>query len=62
MKTQKLTVDTTELAEMLGVSRPFVYQLINREDFPKSFRIGRKRLHSVDAVQEWVRKQTEASP
>lgn len=55
----KLTVDTTELAWMLGVSRPFCYQLINREDFPKSFRIGSKRLHSVAAVQEWINKQVQ---
>lgn len=57
--TPKLAVNTTELAEMLGISRPFCYELINREDFPKSFRIGSKRLHSVDAVREWIAKQVE---
>ena len=56
---QKLTVDTTELAYMLGISRPFAYQLINREDFPKSFKIGSKRLHSVDAVKEWISRQVD---
>lgn len=61
--TQKLAVNTTELAQMLGISRPFAYQLINREDFPKSFYIGSKRLHSVDAVREWIKQQVqEANP
>ena len=53
----KLAVDTTELAWMLGVSRPFAYELLKRNDFPKSFKIGSKRLHSVDAVKEWIAKQ-----
>lgn len=56
---QKLAVNTTELAEMLGISRPFAYQLINRQDFPKSFYIGSKRLHSVDAVREWIKQQVQ---
>lgn len=56
---QKLAVNTTELAEMLGISRPFAYQLINREDFPKSFKVGSKRLHSVEAVREWIARQVE---
>lgn len=60
---QKLAVSTTELAEMLGISRPFCYELIRREDFPKSFMVGSKRLHSVDAVREWIKQQVqEANP
>ncbi len=57
--TQKLAVNTTELAQMLGISRPFAYQLINRADFPKSFYIGSKRLHSVEAVKAWIARQVE---
>lgn len=55
----KLAVNTTELAEMMGISRPFCYELINREDFPKSFYVGSKRLHSVDAVREWIAQQVK---
>lgn len=56
---QKLAIDTTELAWSLSISRPFAYELMRREDFPKSFRIGSKRLHSVDAVRAWIAKQVE---
>ena len=56
---QKLAMDTTELAWSLSISRPFAYELMRREDFPKSFRIGSKRLHSVDAVREWIKQQVQ---
>ncbi|MBQ9662922.1 MAG: AlpA family phage regulatory protein [Oscillospiraceae bacterium] len=60
--TPKLAVNTTELAEMMGISRPFCYELINRADFPKSFYVGTKRLHSVDAVREWIANQIKENP
>lgn len=56
---EKLAIDTTELARSLSISRAFAYQLIAREDFPKSFKIGSKRLHSVDAVKKWITRQVE---
>lgn len=53
-----LAVSTTEAARLLGISRPSVYQLINRGDFP-SFHIGGRTLVSVAGLDEWVRRQTE---
>lgn len=55
----KLAVTVTEMADMLSISRPFAYQILNREDFRGSFRIGSKRLVSVDALREWIKNQTE---
>lgn len=53
-----LAVSTTEAARLLGISRPSVYQLINRGDFP-SFHVGGRTLVSVAGLDEWVRRQTE---
>lgn len=61
METMKLTVNVSEAAELLSVSRPTMYQIINRADFKGSFYIGKKRLISVDALREWIKLQTEGT-
>ena len=45
-KLEPLAVGATEAARLLGISRPTLYQLLNREDFP-SFRVGNRVLISV---------------
>ncbi len=55
----KLAVGTTEAAKMLGISRPTLYQLIGRTDFP-SFRVGGRVLVSVSGLQAWVDQQAAA--
>lgn len=57
----KLAVNVTEAAQLISVSRPTMYEILNRADFHGSFRIGSKRLVSVDALREWVEKQTAES-
>lgn len=52
----KLTLSVTETAEILGVSRPTVYTLIHRDDFP-SFRVGRRTLISRTGLEKWVEEQ-----
>ena len=54
-----LVVSAAEAARLLGVSRPTLYQLLNREDFP-SFRVGNRVLVSVAGLQEWIERQTKA--
>ena len=39
MNTDKLALSVTEAAALLGVSRPTVYTLIHRADFP-AFKLG----------------------
>lgn len=53
-----IAVSAPEAARLLGVSKPKVYELMNRDDFP-SFKLGSRTLISVDGLREWVRKQTE---
>lgn len=57
-KLEPLAVGTTEAARLLGVSRPTLYQLLNRADFP-SFRVGSRVLISVSGLQEWIDRQTK---
>lgn len=52
----KLTYSVAEAAEVLGVSRPTVYTLIHRADFPV-FKIGNRVLVSVDGLRRWVEAQ-----
>lgn len=45
-----------EVAELLGISRPMVYYLINERKL-KSFKIGRRRLVSAKALLAWIEKE-----
>lgn len=58
-KLSPLAVSAAEAARLLGISRPTLYQLLNREDFP-SFRVGNRVLVSVAGLQEWIERQTKA--
>ena len=55
----RLSVNVTEAAALLSVSRPVMYQIINREDFNADFRVGSKHLISVKGLQEWIDRQTK---
>lgn len=54
----KLAYSSTETAQVLGVSRPTVYQLMKRADFP-AFKVGNRTLISADGLREWVKSQAE---
>ena len=55
---EPMAVSVTEAAELLHISRPMVYELMRRRDFP-SFKVGRRTLISVSGLRAWVKKQTE---
>ena len=54
--TDRLCFSVTEAAQTLGVSRPTMYALIRREDFPK-FKIGSRTLIPCSGLAEWVEAQ-----
>ena len=58
MQGERLTYSPTETALVLGVSRPTVYTLMKRADFP-AFKVGSRTLVSAEGLREWVRKQAE---
>ena len=55
-----MAISATEAARLLGVSKPTIYTLINRSDFP-SFRVGNRVLVSVDGLKKWIDKQAETN-
>ena len=54
---EPIAVRSNTAAQMLGVSRPKVYELAAREDFHGAFKFGGCTLFSVEALREWVREQ-----
>ncbi len=54
----KLTYSPTETAQVLGVSRPTVYQLMKRTDFPV-FKVGTRTLVSAEGLRAWIQAQVE---
>lgn len=58
MQGERLAYSPTETALVLGVSRPTVYTLMKRVDFP-AFKVGSRTLVSAEGLREWVRKQAE---
>lgn len=52
-----IAVRSNTVAQLLDISRPKVYELAAREDFHGVFKFGGCTLFSVEALEEWVRKQ-----
>ena len=52
----KIAVSPQQAAELLGVSRTTIYELIRAESFP-SFKCGNRRLISVKDLELWVHEQ-----
>ena len=57
--TDRVTLSVAETAAALGVSRPTVYTLLHRQDFP-AFRVGRRTLVSAEGLRAWVAAQAGA--
>ena len=55
---EKITLSVSEAAIALGVSRPTVYQLMRRADFP-SFKIGTRTVIPRQALERWAEEQAK---
>lgn len=55
----RLAVSPDECATLLGVSKPTVYTLVHRADFP-SFKLGARTLIPMDGLRSWISRQTES--
>lgn len=56
---QKLIYDVREVAEILGLSRPTVYELLHRAVDPLPFfKIGNRTKISAQRLAEWVARQS----
>jgi len=54
---EKPVMSVAEVAEMLGISRPTVYDITERGDFPALVRIGKRKLILRQKFMEWLDKQ-----
>ena len=57
MDVVKNCLSATDVANVLGVSKPTVYQIIARSDFPK-VHVGRKIIVPADAFKDWLTERT----
>ena len=58
VKTKKLTLSVTEAAEVMGVSRTTMYQLVKLKGFP-TVQIGNRVLVSIKGLEKWVDEQAQ---
>lgn len=57
---EKLTYSISEVAHVLGVSKPTAYALTNSKDFPV-LKIGKRKVIPVEGLQEWIKKNSSIS-
>lgn len=55
-----IAISASEAAELLGVSKPTVYQFMRMSDFP-AVKIGGRRLISFAGLQLWMERRTEGA-
>lgn len=58
MKKDSVLMTAAELADYLGCTRNFAYNLMHRADFP-SIQVGSSLYAVRDQVDVWVRRQAE---
>ena len=56
----KLALSVSEAADILSISRPTVYELMRRKDFP-AFKLGKRTLISRAGLEAWIEAQVEQS-
>ena len=55
---EKLLLKPLEAAQVLGIGRSLMYELITRGEIP-SVRLGRCLRVSKESLQKWIREQEE---
>ena len=56
MTFDRLTLSVAEAAAALGISRPTMYHLLNRSDFPR-VQVGRRVLIPRRELEAWLTQQ-----
>ena len=55
-----LLLNTTQLADLLGVSHSSVYELIQKPGFP-SLRIGKRIVIPKEELRQWISRNTKGA-
>lgn len=56
---EKLVFNVQEVAEVLGISRSYAYELMRNGTIPVVC-LGRKRVVSKEKLKEWINKKSES--
>ncbi len=54
---QRRAYSIDEVCKLYGLSRPTFYRMLAAGDGPATFTVGRRRLVTLEALQEWERKE-----
>lgn len=57
---EKIALNVTEAAALIGVSKTKMYEIMRREDADFAFMLGGRRLVSRSKLEAWIDRQTEA--
>ena len=57
-KMEKLVMNVQEVAEALGISRSYAYELMRNGTIP-TVQLGRKRVVSKEKLNEWINEKSE---
>ena len=60
-KQDKILISVTEASQLLGLSRPTVYRLINSGDFPV-VRVFKRTMINRALLVKWANERTGVSP
>jgi excisionase family DNA binding protein len=50
---EKMTMNVSEMAEQLGISKPKAYELVKRDSFPSIF-LGKRIVIPTAALKMWL--------
>jgi len=56
---EKLVMTVSEMATLLGISRPTAYDLTERADFTALIRIGKRKLILRHKLMEWLENEAK---
>lgn len=57
---EKLAISVSKMAEIMDVSRPTAYRILEQPDFDAAFRVGGRVLISRERLAAWIDRQCGA--
>ena len=57
---EPMAVSADKAAALMDISKPKLYSLMKRDDFP-AFKLGGRTLISVDGLRQWINEQATKS-
>ena len=55
MESKKITLNVSEVSELLGISKSFVYQLVGEGELP-AIRLGKRILFTKERIVEYIER------